>query len=251
MKRIDSVKNERIKQWKKLHSRKGREKANQFLIEGFHLIEEALKSNVVVQHILLEEGREWPAEWKMDDAERIEVHITVLKELSDTMTPQGVIAICELPNDGEIDNRNGCFLLVDRIQDPGNLGTIIRTADAAGMTGVILGEGCVDPFNSKVLRSSQGSLFHLPIYHGPLTEWVRAFKEVKVPILGTALQNASSYTAIEPLESFALIVGNEGEGVDQDLLKQTNQNVYIPIYGKAESLNVAIATGILLYHLRR
>lgn len=251
MKRIDSVKNERIKQWKKLLTKKGREKAGQFLIEGFHLVEEAYRSDLVVTHILLEEGRQWPKEWQSKKGERIVVSSSVLKELSDTQTPQGVVAICEFPKENLIMKMPGYYLMIDRIQDPGNLGTIIRTADAAGVTGVVVGEGCVDRYNSKVVRSSQGSLFHVPIIQGKLSEWISKFQEAGVPVFGTALQNASTYTAIEPLESFALIVGNEGDGVDKELLKKTDQNLYVPIYGKAESLNVAIATGILLYHIRR
>ncbi|WP_062047833.1 RNA methyltransferase [Bacillus sp. JCM 19034] len=251
MKRIDSVKNERIKQWKKLHTKKGREKAGQFIIEGFHLVEEALRSDIDVSHILLEEGLDWPKDWQSKQEERIEVSEAVLKELSDTQTPQGVVAICDFLKEEPLKQMSGRYLLIDRIQDPGNLGTIIRTADAAGITGVILGEGCVDKYNSKVVRSSQGSLFHIPIMNGKLSELVSQFQEAGVAVFGTALQKASSYINFEPLESFALIVGNEGDGVDKELLNKTDQNIYVPIYGKAESLNVAIATAILLYHFRR
>lgn len=174
----------------------------------------------------------------------------IMKELSETETPQGIAAVCVLPKEPEVERLEGQYLLIDRVQDPGNVGTMIRTADAAGLTGVILGEGSVDVFNSKVIRASQGSLFHLPVIKGNLEEWVGKLKNAMIPVFGTALKEASSYSALEPQAQFALIVGNEGEGVSQTLLEMADQNVYIPIHGQAESLNVAVATGILLYYFK-
>ncbi|WP_307728714.1 TrmH family RNA methyltransferase [Alkalicoccobacillus plakortidis] len=164
-----------------------------------------------------------------------------MKDLSETDSPQGVIAVCVLPGYVEVPARSGRFLMIDRVQDPGNIGTLIRTADAVGLDGIILEKGSVDIYNSKVIRASQGSIFHVPIVKGDLLEWVHTFKQAGVPVFGTSLQQASSYTAIEPQKNFALILGNEGEGVQKQLLDETDQNLYIPIYGKAESLNVAIA----------
>ncbi|MBP3949716.1 TrmH family RNA methyltransferase [Bacillus suaedae] len=250
MKRIDSIKNERIKAWKKLHTRKGREKAGMFMVEGHHLIEEALKSPIVVQVVLMTEEIVAPSNELINGCEMIVVSDQVMKEISETESPQGIAAICELPVSPAIDTLEGRYLLADRVQDPGNLGTMIRTADAAGMTGVVLGEGSVDLFNSKVIRSSQGSIFHLPVVKGDLLVWIQWLKEAGIPVFGTALEGASSYSAIEPQEQFALIVGNEGEGVSQEILDRTDQNLYVPIYGHAESLNVAVATGVLLYYLR-
>ena len=113
----------------------------------------------------------------------------------------------------------------------------------------MLGEGCVDAYNSKVLRSTQGSIFHLPIVKGNLEEWVDKLKENNVPVYGTALENGVPYGEVTPTGSFALIVGNEGNGVRQEILAK-DQNLYIPIYGGAESLNVAVAAGILTYYLQ-
>ncbi len=127
---------------------------------------------------------------------------------------------------------------------------MIRTADAAGIDGVILGEGCADLYNPKVLRSAQGSHFHLPVVSMPLTEAIQQLKEQQVPILGTALQQAADYRQAAITDSFALLVGNEGSGVNPELLKETDSNVFIPIYGESESLNVAVAAGILLYHFK-
>ncbi|WP_041822494.1 TrmH family RNA methyltransferase [Alkalihalophilus pseudofirmus] len=250
MKRIDSVKNEQVKGWKKLHTKKGRDKAGRFLIEGFHLVEEALKAKFHIEVILMTEQTVLPLTWEVYENDIIIVSPQVLKEISETETPQGIAAVCAIPAPPSMTTLSGQFLLIDRVQDPGNIGTMIRTADAAGMTGVVLGEGSVDLFNSKVIRASQGSIFHMPVIRGSLIEWVEKLKEKNIPVFGTSLTEASSYTAIEPQPEFALIVGNEGEGVQSELLEGSDQNIYIPIYGQAESLNVAVATGILLYYLK-
>ncbi|TWI57018.1 TrmH family RNA methyltransferase [Halalkalibacter nanhaiisediminis] len=250
MKRIDSIKNEQVKTWKKLHTRKGREKAGKFLVEGFHLVEEALKAPIHVEAVIMTEETVLPSAWSLSDHEIILVSEQVMKDISETETPQGIAAVCDLPAPPIVDVLEGQYLLIDRVQDPGNVGTMIRTADSAGMTGVVMGEGCVDIFNSKVIRASQGSIFHLPVIKGNLLTWIERFKEESIPVFGTALEGASSYSAIEPQRKFALIMGNEGEGVSEDLLAVCDQNIYIPIFGQAESLNVAVAAGILLYYLR-
>ncbi|PYZ93705.1 RNA methyltransferase [Salipaludibacillus keqinensis] len=246
---IESIQNPKIKAWKKLHTKREREKSGLFFIEGRHLIEEALKSQLVIKELIIQEGLEMPQEWNVKELSLIYVSERVMKELSETETPQGMAAICEKPLNMNLPLEGGKYLFVDGVQDPGNLGAMIRTADAAGMSGVVLGDGTADPFNGKVIRSTQGSLFHLPIQKMNLEEAIELCKENDVPVFGTSLKG-STYTAIEPQEHFALIVGNEGNGVSENLLKMTDQNLYIPIFGDAESLNVAIATGILLYHLR-
>ncbi|MDT8859447.1 RNA methyltransferase [Alkalihalobacillus sp. MEB130] len=250
MKRIDSVKNEHVKRWKKLHTKKGRDTSGRFLVEGFHLVEEAIKAEMTVEYILMIEDIILPSSLSMKDQDVIVVSEQVMKELSETQTPQGIAAICIIPTEPTVDKLTGQYLLLDRIQDPGNLGTMIRTADAAGLTGIILGEGSVDVFNSKVIRATQGSIFHLPVIKGDLETWIDRLLDSSIPVFGTALKEASSYTAIEPQSQFALIMGNEGEGVSESLLQKTNHNIYIPIYGQAESLNVSVAAGILLYYLK-
>ena len=140
--------------------------------------------------------------------------------------------------------------MLDHVQDPGNVGTLIRTADAAGFSGVILGEGSADIYSTKVLRSMQGSHFHLPVVSANLFEVIDQLKKEKVPVYGTELNPAAiTYTSIPESASVALILGNEGQGVQKELLTQTDQNVYIPLYGAAESLNVGVAGGILMYHI--
>ena len=247
--RIESVKNPKVKQWKKLHTKKEREATGTFLIEGLHLVEEALKTREMIRLLIVSEDMSLPPHLNVDNLNITLVTKDVMKAISDTEAPQGLAAICEFQREHSPQSWNK-ILWIDSVQDPGNLGTIIRTADAAGVDGIILGEGTVDHYNSKVIRSSQGSLFHLPIAKGNLEEWIDVYTEKEIPTYGTSLQNGQSYKEVAPAEKFCLIVGNEGSGVNDKLLQKTSKNLYIPIYGGAESLNVAIATGILLYHLR-
>ena len=248
MKYIQSVNNPQVKQWKKLLTKKERDHTGLFLIEGFHLVEEALKAGELVVEIIVSEQVGLPPRWDSGSTPVFTVTEEISNALSDTEAPQGIYAVCRQPNMEAADAKT--FLLIDAVQDPGNLGTMIRTADAAGIDTVIVGKGSVDSFNSKVLRSAQGSHFHLPIIRGDLHEWMEELKSRNIPIYGTALENASVYTETAPSEKFALIVGNEGNGVNKDLLANTTTNLYIPIYGKSESLNVAVATGVLLYYLK-
>ncbi|MEB1807734.1 MAG: RNA methyltransferase [Bacillaceae bacterium] len=249
MNRIESAKNPKVKQWKKLHTKKGRDTDHQFLIEGTHLIEEARKSGIDLIELIISEEYDVPKNWSDWQVPITYVTDRVMIELSETKSPQGVIAICQ-QFEHQLIPTQGRYLLIDAVQDPGNVGTIIRTADAAGVDGIVLGDGSVDLYNGKVIRSTQGSLFHLPIVKGNLLEWIEKLKTLNIPVYGTALENGQDYNEIESPSSFALMVGNEGEGVSKDLLKETDANLYVPIYGKAESLNVAIATAILLYGLR-
>jgi TrmH family RNA methyltransferase len=169
--------------------------------------------------------------------------------ISDTETPQGIFAVCKQPELSRVEGKK--WLLIDAVQDPGNIGTMIRTADSAGLDAVIVGDGSVDIYNAKVLRAAQGSHFHLPIIRGNLHQWIEKLEQNNIPVYGTALRNAVSMYEVTPDDTFALIVGNEGQGVNEELLRKTVKNLYIPIYGKSESLNVSVATGILLYYLRR
>jgi len=247
LKRIESAKNPQVKQWKKLSTKKERDKTGLFLVEGFHLVEEALKSNIVEQ-LILAETQTIPTSWNVDNIPMVIVTEAVMNELSDTETPQGIAAVCRQCSYEQVGMKT--VLMVDAVQDPGNLGTIIRTADAVGVDAVILGDGCVDVYSPKVIRATQGSLFHLPVIKGNLPQWMSRLQEQNIPIYGTSLQNGVDYRSVTPVESFALLVGNEGSGVRKELLERTTTNLYVPIYGKAESLNVAVATGILLYYLR-
>ncbi|MFJ5758258.1 TrmH family RNA methyltransferase [Neobacillus sp. NPDC093182] len=249
MKHIESIQNPKVKQWKKLLTKKERDKSGTFLVEGFHLVEEALKQSDSVMEIIVSDKTGLPPRWDSGEIPVTIVTEEISNSLSDTEAPQGIYAVCrqvqiEVPE-------AKTYLLIDAVQDPGNLGTMIRTADAAGIDAVVVGKGSVDVYNSKVLRSAQGSHFHLPIIRGDLHDWVDKLHEKNISVYGTALEGASAYTDISTGESYALLVGNEGNGVSKELLAKTTANLYIPIYGKSESLNVAVATGILLYFLKK
>jgi TrmH family RNA methyltransferase len=247
---IQSAKNPQVKQWRKLATRKERDKTGRYLIEGFHLVEEALSYKKEIEEIIMEENIVLPAKWDMDGIPLTVVTSEVAETLSETETTQGIFAVCKKRDSKNSLAQSKTFLLIDRVQDPGNIGTMIRTADAAGIDAVVLGKGSADPYNPKVLRAAQGSHFHVDIIQLPLEEAIQTFKEHHLPVYGTALQNATNYRDIQPSKRFAVLVGNEGSGVSQELLALTDQNVYIPIYGKTESLNVAVAAGILLYHFQ-
>ncbi|WP_141431981.1 RNA methyltransferase [Bacillus sp. 03113] len=251
MKFIESIKNPQVKQWKKLLTKKERDKTAAFLVEGFHLVEEALYSNKIVE-LIVDEQIKLPSKWKVGEIRTTLVTSEIIHSLSDTEAPQGVIAVCRQNESTYSIEKGNSFLLIDAVQDPGNLGTMIRTADAAGVDAVLIGEGTVDVYNPKVLRSAQGSHFHLPIIKGNLIEWITKLTDEHIPVYGTALENGKDFNQVSSSEKgFALIVGNEGNGVAKEILALTTSNLYIPIYGKSESLNVAVAAGILLYHLRK
>ncbi|MBQ0138217.1 MAG: RNA methyltransferase [Kurthia sp.] len=248
MKRIESSSNSLVKYWKKLATtRKERDKTGEFLVEGFHLVEEALNGTEVI-NLIIRDGVEIPHNWNVDNIYIIEVTPEIAAEFAETEHSQGIFAHCKQP-DFQVKSSWKKLLLVDAVQDPGNVGTMIRTADAAGIDAVILGKGSADPFNAKTVRSTQGSIFHIPVIRGDLIEWVEQLKTNDVPVYGTALDATSVvYNKVEKGPAFALIMGNEGSGISKELLQQTTQNVIIPIMGGAESLNVAVASGIVLYY---
>ena len=249
MKRIESTQNELVKHWKKLVTlRKEREKSSEFIIEGFHLVEEALKNKEQILQIIVRDDVDLPLLWQTDDVQMVQVNEAVAKEIAETEKSQGVFAHCKVSEPTEIEMAGWRkVLLIDAVQDPGNIGTMIRTADAAGIDAVVLGKGCADAYNPKVMRSAQGSHFHIPVVRGELNDWIDRLQGDGVKVFGTSLEEAISYRDITVTEDFAVIVGNEGAGISPQLLAKTDQNVIIPILGGAESLNVAVATGILLY----
>lgn len=253
MKRIESSQNSLFKHWKKLMTtRKERDKTSEFVVEGFHLVEEALKKEGTVLTLIVREGTDYPDGWNTDNLQIVEITHELTQELTDTEHTQGIFAHCRQPHYSEEEQAKWKrVLLIDAVQDPGNVGTMIRTADAAGVEAVILGKGSADPYNPKTVRSAQGSHFHLPVVKGNLFTWVNQFKSQGIAVYGTALKDAIPFHEVTASNEFGLIVGNEGAGIDEELLAITDQNVTIPIVGQAESLNVAVATGILLFTLTK
>jgi len=243
---ITSVKNDKVKAWKKLHKRKDRMKTKTFLIEGFHLLEEALKSSWVIREVIVQRGVKLP-EWSKQ-LPLAEVSEHVFSRISQTETPQGIAAVAEMK---ETQSTEGSFLLlIDAVQDPGNLGTIIRTADALGVSGVILGLDTVDVYNEKVIRATQGSLFHIPIRQNDLNEEINRLQHNDYKVWATALKGAEQFDNAAVPEKTALLIGNEGAGVKKELLEAADKIINIPIYGKAESLNVSVAAGIIMYYIK-
>ncbi|GGF06456.1 23S rRNA methyltransferase [Halobacillus andaensis] len=242
---LTSLTNPKVKEWKKLQKRKYRERNGLFLVEGHHLVEEAIKSEWTVREIILRE------EASLESVNALPVTYVsdqVFNEIAETQTPQGVAAVIEFK---DFTYEPAPYsLLIDSVQDPGNLGTLIRTADAAGFNQVIVGRGSVDVFNEKVVRATQGSLFHLPVIQAELEEVIPYLKENNVSVYAATLEDSVPYKHIETQSNVALLVGNEGQGIREEILNHVDQNVNIPIYGEAESLNVAIAAAILMYHFK-
>ncbi|ETD96700.1 RNA methyltransferase [Streptococcus mitis] len=242
---ITSKANSVVKNAKKLHQKKYRKTA--YLIEGWHLFEEAVQAGVTIEKIFaLESYRDQLAAFP----QTVWVSEDILLDLADSQTPQGIVAVVQKEEVGQVDFSQGKFLFLEDVQDPGNVGTIIRTADAAGYTGVIVSDKSADIYSLKTLRSMQGSHFHLPIYRMSSQALLKETKEAAVPVLATTLSKDSvDYRELPSIENFVLVMGNEGQGISPLMAESADQLVHISMKGQAESLNVAVAAGILIFHL--
>lgn len=260
---IHSVSNARVKQWAQLLSNRGRQKQGKFMAEGTRLISEALQSHAVIESIIYKEKeglpdplRRW-REHSSEDSRHIEwiaVSDDVFAKCSDTVTPQGVIAIIkqwEHQTAPFFDATQPLVVAVDGIQDPGNLGTIIRSADAVGATGVVIGKGSVDMFNPKVVRATMGSLFHLPVIEADLETLLPQVQSPNIDIVSTSLQAERHCYDEDFTKGIWLIVGNEGHGVSPTVARFVDRQIIIPMIGDAESLNAAMATTVILYEALR
>lgn len=241
---ITSKANSVVKNAKKLHQKKYRKSA--YLIEGWHLFEEAVQAGVTIEKVFaLESYRDQLAAFP----QTIWVSEEILLDLADTQTPQGIVAVIQKEEVGLPDLHQGKYLFLEDVQDPGNVGTMIRTADAAGFTGVIVSDKSADIYSLKTLRSMQGSHFHLPIYRMPLTSFVEEARKSDLPILATTLsRDSKDYRELSSLENFVLVMGNEGQGISSVMAESADQLVHIGMKGRAESLNVAVAAGILMFY---
>ncbi len=240
---IRSKSNSLVKHLKKLQQKKYRK--HSYLIEGWHLLEEAIAAGALIEQILVLE------EYAGRVADLPSVRLVtpeIMQDLADSQTPQGVLAQVALPVQPLPSQLSGKFLVLEDVQDPGNVGTMIRTADAAGFDGVFLTDKSADIYNMKVLRSMQGSHFHLPVYRMPIADILSCLQASQVQILATTLSSHSlDYKNISPATSFALVMGNEGQGISSFVTEEADQLVHISMPGQAESLNVAVAAGILLF----
>lgn len=246
---IDSPRNPRVKEWTRLHARKGRTESGLFLAEGPHLVEEALRwAPESVVELLVVEGRSLPA-----GALPRGVRTTMLSERAmaaacEADSPQEVAAVCRLPS-GAVDVQGGgAVLLLDGVQDPGNVGALIRTADAAGCRAVICGEGCADPWGPKAVRATQGSLFHVGVATESLEAAIARLKARGTRVLA-AEKGGADVASMRPMRDVALVMGGEGAGVSPGVRTLCDGAVGIVLRGRAESLNVAVAAGVLLFAL--
>lgn len=233
--------NKKIKYIKKLNDKKYRDEFNEFIVEGDHLVQEAYKSKLLKEIVLLEG---YSTDIKIAN---IEVTNSIMKYISNLDTPCNILGICKKKNDKVIGNK---LLILDDIQDPGNIGTIIRSSVAFNIDTIIMSKNCVDIYNSKVIRATQGMLFNINIVIEDLNEFIKGINDI-YKIFGTDVNNGKSLKDIEKVEKFAIIMGNEGKGVKKELLDLCDEYIHIDMNKNCESLNVAVATSIILYELNR
>lgn len=240
---IRSLDNKEIKRYDKLKHKKYREEESLFMVEGFHLVEEAYKKNVL-EKVIVVEGKSFSF-----PIDTIYVTKEVMKKLSSLDTPSDIIGICKISNQKEILGNK--VLLLDHIQDPGNLGTIIRSSKAFGVDTIVLSNDTVDLYNPKVIRATQGILFHINVIRSDLKEVIDELKKQNYTIYSTNVVDGEDIKKIKKSEKYALIMGNEGNGVSSDIANLADQNLYIKMNKDVESLNVGVATSIILYELER
>lgn len=253
---IKSSKNPLIKRVKSLHKKKYRLEEKLFIIEGIKIIQEAIDNFGEIEQIiytdkLLSSNEGFQFFQNIKHIENIAyVNENLFKEISGTENPQGILGLCRLIEKDykEIFAFKDPFLVfLDRIQDPGNMGTIIRSGDAFNIDGIILGEGCVDPYNPKVIRATMGSIFRTPIYNcNDSFQCLNDIRRNNINIITTDL-NGTATMAYNFNDGIILVIGNESNGVDESLLEISNEKIKIPMPGGAESLNAGVAASIIMY----
>lgn len=240
MKEITSLNNEYIKYLCKLKEKKARTVEKKFIIEGYHLVNEAYKANILKEILLTEDTNDYT------DIAKIKVTEAIIKKISTTVNPQNIIGICDITFKKEI--RGTKILLLDNINDPGNLGTLIRSSLGFGIETIVLSNDCVDLFNEKVIRASQGAIFKMNIIIDDLKQVITKLKKQGIKVFGTSLNSSQFLQEIDKTSKYAILLGNEANGVKEELLQLTDQNIKIEINNELESLNVAVAGSILMYY---
>ena len=238
---IESVNNEQIKEIRKLKDKKYRDESNLFLVEGDHLVREAYKSGNLVKLILTEDIYDF-------DVEKLLVSDKVIKSISE-LNNSSVIGICKKISTELNLTKN--VLILDGLQDPGNLGTIIRSCIAFGIDNLVLSNNTVDLYNSKVIRSTQGMIFNINIIRDDLSKVISLLKENNYNIYGTNVVNGIDIKDVKKDEKYAIIMGNEGNGISSEINSLVDKNIYIKMNEKCESLNVAVSASIILYELSK
>ncbi|MGX4645222.1 TrmH family RNA methyltransferase [Holzapfeliella sp. JNUCC 80] len=250
MQQITSLTNKTIKELKKLQQKKYRQKYGLYLVEGFHTVEEALKSNQSYHYLIgtADALDKVTTNYDVKDDKVLEVTDEIANALSQTNTSQSIFMVLTINQPKSFSFYPGKWVLLDNLADPGNVGTIIRTADAAGYDGVILNTKNVDLYNDKVQRAMQGSQFHITVLQHDLDDAIVNLKDAGNRVFASCLDDEAIHSdEVESGNAFALIVGNEAHGVSFEHLELADAKVYIPILGQAESLNAAVAAGIMMY----
>ena len=239
---IRSKQNTTIKQIAKLLTKKERDKTKLFLVEGSHMIEEAYKARCLTKVFLLEDTS------IPFDVETVYCSQEVLNKLSSQTSNAKMIGLCNFP---QIHTTSKRVLLLDNIQDPGNLGTLIRTAYSFGFNQIIYSPHCADAYNAKTLQSSQGAIFHISLERTDLVGRIQEFQNQGYTIYGTALHaNSIQLQDLQVQNAYGLVLGNEGQGISQEILKICDQSLIIEMEA-FESLNVGVAGGIAMYSLKQ
>lgn len=251
MKTISSVNNPVITNLAGLKDKTKRTTASMFLIEGYHLVEEALKLNLLVMVLSSNEN----TLKKFNLQEQYLVTDLIIKKLSTTKTPQDIIGVVRMPLTPALTDlvkiKNLKIVLLDDISDPGNLGTIIRTAAALGYNAVVASNNTVDYYNEKVIRASQGAIFKVKLLKQDLLQTITVLQNNDLKIFGTAVNNAANIQTVGRHQCFGVVFGNEAHGVSSQILACTDTNVTIPMVNDVESLNVGIASAIVMWELSK
>lgn len=238
---ITSLNNEHIKELCKLNQKKYRDESDLFLIETKHLVLEAYKEGIV-KELILEQNEIFPL-----DVPTTYVTKQILKKLTNTDNPSNVMAVVEKIK--EKDDIGEKILILDHIQDPGNLGTIIRSAVAFNIDTIVLSKDTVDLYNPKVVRSNQGMMFHINIISRDPIKFINDLKKKDYKIIGTKVTNGKDVKDARIYSHFALVIGNEGQGISNDIDNLCDEYLYIKMNENCESLNAGVAASILLYEI--
>ncbi len=241
---ITSASNEKFKFFKTLLTKKGRDESSKYMVEGIKSVRDAIDAGADIDALILSEDVDFHAagDFLVYRMPKILAH-----KLSDTKTPQGVYAVLNKPKTCLTLSSRGAYVYCDRISDPGNLGTIIRTCDSAGFDGVLLSAGCVEVYNPKTIRACMGSFFHVKVEENIGADTLSSFIKDGGRVYGGVLSpDAVDYRQMDAKGGIIIAVGNEANGISEEI-KNILQPVIIPIYGRAESLNAAVAASLLMY----
>ena len=260
---ISSKDNEFVKSIKKLKDKKNRDINNEYIIEGIKLIDEAIKEKAIIKKIVICDDCEKTSNiskelmYEIAKYECIYVTSKVFNSMTDVKNPQGILAVIEKNNikqsseDKNIDYSQDIIVALDDIQDPGNLGTILRTVDSIGIKQILVSKGTADVYNPKVVRSTMGAIFRVKIIECEnLQETLKSIQNNKYEIVVTSLQTKNSIYDIE-YNKKVIVIGNEANGVCKEIQDMADKKVKIPMLGNTESLNASVATGIILYEYVR